>query len=182
MTVKEIILQAAEMIGCAEKVRAYLSGGTDGETEANTLLRCFNRVENEVALDYLPLFAEDEVETETGVVPFSLLSKAAVRIVKATDEWGNPLSFTLLPDRIRSQPGRVKIVYTYTPEEKELDGEAEGNPKASLRLFAYGVAAEYCLATGLYEESAVWEKKYKQAIEAAYRSSARRKIKSRRWA
>ncbi len=182
MTVKEIILTAAEMVGCAEKVRVYLENGSDGEGEVNTLLRCFNLVENELALDYLPLFAEDELETDTGTVYFSLLSKSAVRIVGATDEWGNKLSFTLFPDRIRLQPGRVKITYTYTPQEKDINGEADDNRKASVRLFAYGVAAEYCLATGLYEESGVWEKKYKQAIEGAYRSSIGRKINSRRWA
>jgi len=182
MTVKEIILLSAEMVGCAEKVRAYFAGEPDGEREANTLLACFNRVENEVALDYLPLFAEDEVETETGSLPFSLLSKTAVRIVNATDEWDNPLSFTLFPDRIRLQPGKVKIIYTYTPENKGMDGEVDENRKASARLFAYGVAAEYCLTTGLYEESATWDQKYKQAIEAAQRSSCCRKIKSRRWA
>lgn len=42
----------------------------------------------------------------------------------------------------------------------------------SPRLFAYGIAAEYCLACGLFEEAAVWDKKYKDALTAAYRSPA----------
>ncbi len=182
MTVKEIILLAANEVGCGEKVQAYLAGGTDGEAETLALLRCFNLVENELALDYLPLTAEEEVASDTGAIAFSALSKPAVRVVKVTDEWGNEAPFKLYPDKLKTLPGAVKIEYTYTPTEKDLNGVPDDTRRTSIRLFAFGVAAEYCLATGAYEESAVWDKKYKEAIEATYRCLKARKIQSRRWA
>ena len=185
MTVKEILLAAANELGVGEKVEAYLAGkstDTEGETIAKALLRCFNLVENEVALDYLPLLAEEELETEMGVVYYSALSREAARVIGVWDEWGNSASFTLFPDYLKTQPQKVLVRYTYLPKEKSFDDESDFVLNASVRLFAYGVAAEYALASGLFEEAALWEKKYKDAIKAAYSSKTVRRIRSRRWA
>ena len=183
MTVKEIILLAATELGVGTVVEGYVNGETlEGAEETERFLQCFNLVENRLALDYLPLFAEEEIETETGSVAFDALSKRAVRIVRVEDEWGNSLPFKIYPDRICFSAKRARVTYTYTPEEKTIDGEPDWQRAASVRLFALGVAAEYALMTGCYEESAVWEKKFKEAIEAVYRSTPIRTIRSRRWA
>lgn len=70
MTVKETILLAADELGCGNRVREYFEEeGETGKKETEVLLRCFNLVENELALDYLPLYAEDEAESETARSP-----------------------------------------------------------------------------------------------------------------
>ena len=183
MTVKECIAAAAVELGIGDEVRDCLDGvSSTASGDVKNLLQCFNLVENELALDYLPLFAEEEMETDTGVIPFVSFSKRAVRIVRVMDEWGNAVPFKIFPDRIQISPQRARITYTYTPEEKGLDEEPDWQRAASVRLFALGVAAEYCLMTGQYEESAVWEKKFKDGIEAVYRATPPRAIRSRRWA
>ena len=79
MTVREVIATASELVGVGEEVKCYLDGDrSKGEGETLALLRCFNFIENEVALDYLPLVAEDTVATDTGRVEYSALTKAAV--------------------------------------------------------------------------------------------------------
>lgn len=183
MTVKESILLAAEELGCGGQVRDYLENkGETGKRETEALLRCFNLVENEVALDYLPLYAEDETESETGTIAYSVLSKKAVRILGVRDEWGNKIPFRLFPEFLRTAPGKVKIVYTYTPEEKGLEDSSDFILQVSPRLLALGMAAEYCLAGGLFEEAEVWDAKYRDALSAAYRSCPARVMRSRRWA
>ena len=183
MTVKEVLLTAAFELGMADEVQAYLDGSSEaGEADTENLLRCFNLVENELALDYLPLYREEDISTETGVVFFSDLSRAAVRVVRVTDAWGNETSFKLYPEYLKTQPGNLKVGYTYTPKEKTLDGESDFTRFVSPRLFAYGIAAEYSLASGMFEEAAVWDKKYKEAIAAAYRAKPKGNIKARRWA
>lgn len=183
MTVKEIILAAASELGIGDEVGAYLSGAsTDGEVQAKALLRCFNLVENEVALDYLPLLAEEELETETGAVYYASLSREAARVVGVWDEWGNSVPFTLFPDYLKTQPNKVRVRYTYLPQEKSFNDKSDFTLQASVHLFAYGVAAEYALASGLFEEAAVWDRKYKDAIKAAYCAKPTRRIRSRRWA
>ena len=183
MTVKEILLAAAMQLNVLDEVEAYLSNNSkNGEEQAKALLRCFNLVENEVALDYLPLLAEEEIETETGVIYYSSLSREAARVIGVWDEWGNKAPFTLFPDYLKTQPQKVLVRYTYLPKEKSFKDESDFSVQASVHLFAYGVAAEYALASGLFEEAAVWDKKYKEAIKAAYSAKPSRHIQSRRWA
>lgn len=182
MTVKDAILLAADELGVGERVRAYYEGGDTGKKEAETLLRCFNLVENEVALDYLPLCCEDETESETGVVAYTLLSRPAVRVLRVTDEWGNKVPFKLYPEYLKAQPGKLKIAYTYTPKEKTAEDTSDYVLQVSPRMFAYGMAGEYCLACGLYEEAEMWDRKYKDSLAAAYRSRPSRVMRSRRWA
>ena len=182
MTVKEIIIAAATELGIADEVRAFVNGESEeGKPKAEALLRCFNLVENELALDYLPLYAEEVLETETGAVYYAELEKTAVRIVGIEDEWGNSVAFKLFPEYLKTQAGKICVRYTYTPAEKDMDGESDFTLYASVRLFAYGVAAEYALANGEFEEAAVWDKKYKDAITAAYKLRSVKKIRSRRW-
>ena len=185
MTVKEIILAAACELGIGEGVESYLAGGSkDAQAESNTkaLLRCFNLVENEVALDYLPLLAEEEMTSDTGAIEYAALSREAVRVLSVRDEWGNEVPFTLFPDYLKTQPNKVCVRYTYLPKPKTLEDKSDFTLNASVRLFACGVAAEYALANGLFEEAAVWDKKYKDAIKAAYSSKPARRIRSRGWA
>lgn len=182
MTVKDCILAAGAELGIKEGLEAYFNGSSqDKEAEAEALLRCFNLVENELALDYLPLTAEESVATETGSVFYSDLKRAAVRILEVRDKWGNEVEFKLYPEYLKTQPGEWNIRYSYTPAEKGMDGESDFVLLASVRMFAYGMAAEYSLAAGLFEEAAVWDKKYKDAIAATYRSHGSKRIRLRRW-
>lgn len=183
ITVKEAIIAAAQTLDMQESVTGYLDG-TDvtGEADTENLLRCFNLVESELALEYLPLCAEEELETQTGTVYFSELSRAPVRVLRVRDKWDNERPFKLFPDYLKTQSGSVKVEYSYLPETKGLDGASDFALQASTRLFAYGMAAEYTLSCGRFEEAAVWDKKYKDAIAAAYRAKPCKKIRARRWA
>lgn len=183
MTVKEAVTMAAKELGIYEDVQGVLDGtGTDGEEKVRLLVDCFNIVENELALDYLPLQAEDEMYSTTGTIEFAALRYQATRILHVTDEWGNRTKFSLFPAYLKTQPGKVKIGYTYTPEPKTLEGESDYRLYVSTRLLAYGIAAEYAYAVGLFEEASVWDKKYKDAITAAYRVRPCARLRSRRWA
>ncbi|MBQ8292099.1 MAG: hypothetical protein IJX88_06330 [Clostridia bacterium] len=183
MTVMECIEAAATELGIGQRTREYLEGvSTEGEEEAKTLLKCFNLVENELALDYLPLFAEEDISTDTGAVFYSALERAPVRIVRITDEAGESLPFTVFPEYFKAAAGRLTVRYAYTPTEKTFTDESDFKLFASVRLFAYGMAAEFLFLSGAFEEAAAMDKKYKEAIAAAYRSKPSRRLASRRWA
>ncbi|MBQ8374914.1 MAG: hypothetical protein IJX98_04995 [Clostridia bacterium] len=182
MTVKEIIVKAAELLGLSDLVEGYFSSGSeDGKKAVDALVGCYNLVESELAIDYLPLVCEDEVKTDTGAVYFTKLRKNASRILSVCDQNGNAVEWKLFPEYILAQAGKLVVRYAYAPTEKNLDDDGEYQSVASVRLFAYGVAAEYCLIAGLYEESAVWENKYRAAIQAAYKAKPSKVMKARRW-
>ncbi len=182
MTVKEILLETARKIGKYQEVSDYLDGGASaGKKLTEELLECFHTVENELALDYLPLYAEEELVSQTGAVFFSQLDRAAVRIVEVQDGQGNALKFQLFPQYLKTQSGKLKIRYSYTPEKKSLNDESDFGLHVSVRLFAYGMAAEYAIQNGLFAEAGVWDRKYKDAIAAVYKATPNKKIASRRW-
>ena len=87
----------------------------------------------------------------------------------------------MFPEYLKTQPQRVCVRYTYLPQKKTLTDTSDFMLHASVRLFAYGIATEYSLACGLFEEAAVWDKKYKDAIKAAYSAKPVRRMRSRRW-
>lgn len=182
ITVKETIIAAAQLLGIADEVNDYLESVDDtGRVETKKLLQCFNLVENELALDYLPLQVETELETTTGAIYYNELPKNVVRILKVKDEWDNSVPFKLFPEYLKTQSGKVRILYSYTPDNKELEDCSDFTLYASVRLFAYGMAMQYSLAGGLFEEANVWQQKYKNALSKAYRSAPSKNIRSRRW-
>ena len=182
ITVKDAIKLTAELLEMQESVHAYLDGrDMQGEADVENLLRCFNLVENELALDYFPLLAEEKLRTETGAVYFGELRFAPVRITKVTDGWGNDCPYRLFPDYLKTQAGEITVQYSYLPGEKGLEDTSDFSLFVSVRLFAYGMASEYALSCGRFEEASVWDKKYKDAICAVYKGRPCKKMNARRW-
>ena len=182
MKVKDIVLSAAQTLGIQEGVAAYFEEGLETfKREGELLLACFNTVECGLALEYLPLYAEDELLTPTKRLEFSSLTYAPVRILNVADQNGNSIAYTLYPKYLNAQVGRLKVTYTYTPDKKDIDGESDFSLLVADNLFIYGVLAEYCMSEGRFEEGGVWDKKYKEAVESVIRIRSCKRLSSRRW-
>ena len=119
------------------------------------LLDCFNLVEQELALDYLPLYATHKCNA--NVVYYTELEYNPVRIV------GCNCKYKLYPAYIEAKENITEIKYAYTPSKKTLYDECSYN-KECLKCLVYGTVAEYLLSQGFYEESALWNEKYKREI------------------
>ncbi len=183
ISVKETVRETAQALGLSEWVDSYLDGNGEatGQKDTELLVECFNRVQNELALDYLPLTAEDELLTATGVIAYADLAHSATRILCVENEYGESVKFKLFPDRLETKPGKVKVFYAYAPQEQDINGVCEYETAVSKRLFVYGMASEYALIAGEKEAASVWDKKYKDAVNAAYRLRPAKKLRSRRW-
>ena len=180
MIVKNIVICAGDLVGIGDQVRDEIERDADSKI-VQCLLKCYNLVENELSVDYFPLLFEETDSTDTGALYLDSFSKKPVRIVKVVDAWENEIPFKLFPNFLKTQTGKVCVRYAYEPEEKKLQGKGEVSLHVSERLIAYGVASEYALASGLFEEASAWDKKYKDAISAVYRANPARKISARRW-
>ena len=183
ISVKETVREAAQVLGISECVESYLSGEDSeiGQKDTELLVDCFNRVQNELALDYLPLTAEDEFVTATGIISYAHLTNAVTRILCVENGSGESIAFKLFADRLEAQPGKVKVYYAYAPADRDINGFCEYETDVSKRLFVYGMAAEYALIAGENEAASVWDKKYKEAVNAAYKIRPGKKLRSRRW-
>lgn len=182
MKVRDVMALAAANLGREDLVA--LVNGCGGEAEElSALLRCYNLIENEVALDYFPLQGQDDVGIIDGTVSYASLSHAPVTILSVT-AGGRALAFEALPAQLcvaSPRCGRATVRYTYSPAEKEIGDDCEFSAKISARLLSFGIACEFCLSRGQFSEAATWEKKYRDALLAANICRKRLSVRSRRW-
>jgi hypothetical protein len=138
-------------------------------------------VENEIALDYLPLTAEQTMESSSGKIVYTAFLRTPVSITSVTDAYGNRLPYTIYPTYLRTEEGTAVVTYSYAPVTKSLSSESEFVARASKNMLAFGVAGEYCLTKGLYEEAIVWDKKFRDALLCACSQNSPHVVRSRRW-
>lgn len=179
MLVKDVLETAAYVLG-REDLVAQLHVGTQPTGDLSTLLRCYNLIENELALDYFPLRREDSFTVVEGKIPFSAFPFSPVEILTVKENC-KEVEFCYYPHAIGVSAERVTVSYTFAPKEKEMEEESPFTGKVSARLFAYGIASEFCLAVGQFSEAATWDQKYREAIRAANVSRKKKCMRSRRW-
>lgn len=184
MKVRDILTLAAMDLNLDDYIKRAIKGnmspqGLDG---VNLLLHSFNMVENALAVEFLPLYAEDEIWAETGAVFYEQLTKKPVRIVSIYDENKKDVEYKIFPEYFKTQPGKIIVRYTYVPQMKTIDDECDYHMEGCLQILVYGIANEYCLASGRFEEAEIWEKRYRKALKGLYKMHPGFVLKTRRWA
>ena len=183
-TVENVVRLAAQMLGLGETAEEYFDGQPSEETSriVQGLVGCFNLVENELAVDYLPLVCEETLSTdEQGNIEYARLSKKVAYIISVRDEFGAIVKAKRMPAQLALGVGKYVVRYAALPVEKTAWDRCEYETGVSVRLLAYGVAAEYCLHKGLYAEHAAWNKKYKEALLIACKCRGVGRLKERAW-
>ena len=182
MTVREVILIGAKILGIREGVDMYFDGeSNEMERQAERLQAALHLAECSLALDYIPLHAEDEVYAMSGRVDFSALENSPVRILAVTDVYGEPLAYTLYSQYLKTTPGVVRVRYTYTPRVKGLEDACDFDLLSSDSILVYGTLSEYCLGEGMVAEAAEWDRKWKDLIATIYHTEKCKRLGSRRW-
>lgn len=182
MKVLDVVLRAADILGIKQGVSEFFEDGTDTmRSEAEKLLACFHLAECSLALDYIPLHAEESLYASDGRVEFSSLQGAPVRILDVKDVRGDSIAYTVYSNYIKTESGLVTIHYTYTPNFKTADEDSSFEPAFAEGLLTYGTLSEYCLGEGLVAEAAEWERKWKDLIATIYHTAKCKRLGSRRW-
>ncbi len=184
MKVKQIMSLAAELCGRRD-VADFLNKGIAADTaaaerEGETLLRCYNLTENEIALDYLPLKRTEMLESD-GMIPFTAFTAAPLEVFSVFNEAGEKLSFSLVEEGLRVRAGKAVVTYSYRPAVKEEDDEPSISGRAGERVLALGTACEYALMSGMLDAASLLDRRYRDAIACACRERGGR-MKMRRWA
>lgn len=180
MTVREILTDSAVLLGRTDISEHLKTNGTDEklEKECENLLRLYNMVESEIAVCYKPLKIVQEIVVTGGYVPYSAFSKSPVDVEKVLNGSVSQ-TFVLTVSGVNTDSGTLKFIYKYLPSKKSLDDECEYKTGEE-RAIVLGVACEYSLATGLYEQAVTWDKRYKDALASAC-SEKGGIMKMRRW-
>lgn len=182
MQIDEVIKTTAQILNLTGVAEALAAGKGAQDEDVLKLLCCVDFILDETARDYFPLFKTETLKPKNGRVSYTDFSRVPVGVVWVKAN-GKKTAFTRLYDAIETvKADEVEIKYCFKPAKAVLGGETEwedGTP--SLRILAYGTAAEYCVMNDMDEEAALWDKRYRDATERARAEKTQRKMRERRW-
>lgn len=185
MTVKDILKLVCEFVGEREilaKLNLESATFSDREQEKiNTMVDCFNLVNQEIASDYLPYLTKEDISVENSVINFSQLEKVVINVYEVKNRFGMSLKFTNLSNCIEVKGKAKQIVYSYLPTDKILSDEVEMLNGLSARVFAYGIASEFLLVDGLSEDAEIWEERFKESLFVLSRKRGEHRLPQRSW-
>ncbi len=164
MTVKEIIMLACEMIDQDDVVEKIENGeilSEEEETLKNSLLKCFNFIQNEIATEFIPLVHVQQIKETNKIFKISDLEKRLAYVISFKDVFGKNIEHKIIGENIVFE-GEGKLEYCYCPKKKGID-EACEIPLPE-RVIACGVLREYYLLQGLASEATVFETKFKNSL------------------
>lgn len=170
MKVKEVIKEAAFLVGDEEVVSALESAETVTDEEVqkriDALLNCYNLILHETATEYLPI--RKTAPVNGGKTEYSALPYPAIEVIGVYDGCGKSVEYKTFPSYFVAEDSAATVVYDAAPNEQALaDDFAYADTRIGKRVFAYGVACEYCLITGRYAEAGNFNQKYRAGAEGA---------------
>ena len=167
MSIKEIIRITALLLG-RENVINYLDGnyneeqvGADCFRTVNTLTDLANLVINELCATYIPMVKVEDVKAIDGRVYYKDLTERAIKIRAVYGADGRELDYTTTAEYIYINYPEVAVEYNYVPENYGLEQSIGYTDKdISARVIANGVAAEFCITEGRFDEAVTFHKRY----------------------
>ncbi len=185
MTVKDILVLVCEFIGereLKEKISSQeeVSFTVREQEKINTLVDCFNLVNQEIASDYLPFLTKEEVGGE-NIINFSSLSKAMINIYEIKNRFGFNLKFKLFPNYVEVEGKPKSIVYSFLPADCSISSTVEMFCGLTARVYAYGIASEYLLIDGISEDAEIWEERFKESLFVLSRKRGEHRLPQRSW-
>ena len=186
MTVKNVLKLVCEFVGEKELLTKLSSESavtyTSKEQEKlDTMLRCLNLVNQEIASDYLPFIREESVDENNSTLLFSTLSEDVVAIYQVKDRFGFPLRFKNCPNSIKIEGKAKKVIYSYLPEELEMTDSIDKMNGLSERVYAYGVASEFLMFYGFGSDAEIWEDRFKTSLFMLSQKHGEHRLPHRRW-
>lgn len=184
MKIKDVVYYAAMFLQLEDACSAIESGTENGNSDVEMLVRCANLVVGEVAEEYIPLITKETVTIGEDGFLYAELSKRLndIRCVRRKND-GKQVKITQYFDRFTVRDfGEYEVTYSYLPASLEIGDEIPRFGSAGERTLAYGTACEYALISGMTDEAATCDARYKASLENLTRAnSLEKRVKRRIW-
>ena len=178
MNVNDILNKALQLLGIEDVTVA--AGSTD--PRLTKLVTALGVTYMRLITEYAPLERETSVTVSGGSFNCSGLSEPIFDAVRLTSEKGERVSFRLRGHTLLAEDGEYTLRYYALPSAyPAVGGSVETPPQITLDLLSRGVAAEYALASMMYEESLLHERKYKEGLMRALAPHSPKSIPLKRW-
>lgn len=182
MRVKDILKISCTFLDKDDLADKIITGETlleDEEKMVEELIDCLNLVNEEISTEVLPIVKVEKIRTENFKIPFSAFSFAPVSILAVKDCNGRTVRHKVFADYVVALGGEVEVWYSVRPEL--LSADSNVNSTLPERVFAYGVAREFYIKKGFYNDAEVWDGRFKNSLEMLSNKKSSFQMAGRRW-
>lgn len=152
------------------------------DDKVRLLVRCANIMLTEIAQEYLPLTDDCEVTAKDGRFSYEDVPRRVCRITSVKDKDGAAVRFCQRSFSCNvSKDGRLKVEYRYLPATVGIGEDCDVDPSVSEKTLALGTCAEYCMISGMYEQSEGFAERFRQDMRACVRPVGAVTLKERGW-
>lgn len=145
----------------------------------DSLVNCFNLVNNEIATQYIPYLKKESFQTSSFKVYFSSFTGSINEIISVKDSKGKNIKYKIFDDYIVALANEVEIVYSVKPQTLSLSSTFTS--LIPERVYAYGIAREYYFIQTLFDDANIWENRFKDSLKVLSRKKSEILMPSRRW-
>ena len=180
MKVKDIVKLACDFLGNSDLATAIDGALTDEQSaQVDNLVKCFNLVNSEIAGEYLPILKAESLKTTDFKLNFTQFSSQPNKIISVRDTFGRPVRFKVFDSYLKALAGNVEVEYTTMPEKMDIDDEFSSSLPE--RVYAYGIAREFCFLQSLFDDADVWDDRFKNTLEVLLQRKSELRMPGRRW-
>ncbi len=186
MKVKDILLLTATILNRKDLVSFYNLDVSDdylkSQEDSDILLSSYNILIEEIATETLKLNYLEKLTVNDGVLSYANFKYNPIQIISVKNDKMQDVNYKILPTEIITDESEVYCEYSYVPALKGLEDDCEivgaFIPKTTL---AYGIASEFCLIKGMFEEASVWHQKYVNGLTKLVKPKKCKKLNVRKW-
>lgn len=184
MTIRDIVSGTALLLGEEElfdSLYSELEQTKEQKEKTEIFTRLSNLVINQLSCSFIPMKTEEEQRAKLGKIYYNELSQRALKIIDVLDSKWQKTEYEQTPVYIKVKEKKVIVVYNYLPPNYAIDdkiGYLEN--EVPVVVLSYGVAGQYLVSKGRWEESVYWQKRYSEGIESVIMPH-NRNIKRRGW-
>lgn len=180
MKMKEVVEIALTYLGDED---ASVSAQTAMHPKNQLLIKCVNLLLKEIACDYMPLVDSEIVSIVDGKFNYDVFPHRIREVLKVVNlENGVDMKFVEKPQWCDvKMANKAEVKYSYLPDDIGVEDECVMSPKITSKTLALGVASEYCLIEGMYEQSVLYGDKFREEMKNVCRKNSEIRIKPRVW-
>ena len=182
MLVKDIIKLACDFTdneALAKKIDNNEDFTAEDQEMINKFLQCFNLINNEVASEFVPIKKVEQIEVVNGKISFTQFSNKPFKILYVKNSLGKKIRYKVFDDYIFAFCKKAIVCYSVLPEKLTIDDDFESFLPE--RIYAYGVAREFCFLKTKFDDADIWEDRFKNSLELLCRKSSCSRLPRRRW-
>lgn len=139
--------------------------GTDIKETINLLTGLTNLVISELAATYIPMVTVERVSLKDGKAYYKDFLKKVLSVREVYSTLGKAVPFIETASFLTADLSAVDIEYEFLPDNYGLDDDIGYSEKdIPSRVLSYGVAAEFAISEGRFEEAVGWHKRYVDGV------------------